>query len=69
MAPGGGGGRGSCGFSRFGLAMEGGEGDLGGVKDAAALLWWNGADEDAVGRAGDKVADTFEAGKQGIALR
>ena len=57
----------SCGggFSRFGLVMEGAERDLRRVEELAAFLVGNGADEYAVGRASDEVADVFVSGKKG----
>ncbi len=45
--------------------MEGAERDLGRVKELAAFLGGNGADENAVGGAGDEVADVFVTGKRG----
>src|ERR1017187_5447249 len=63
--PGGEGGRGSCGLSRLRFVLEGAERDLRRVKDVAALLRGDGADEYAVGRAGDEVADAFVAAKKG----
>ena len=57
----------SCGggFSRFRLVMEGAERDLRRVEELTAFLVGNGADEYAVGRAGDEVADVFVSGKKG----
>lgn len=43
--------------------MEDIEGNLGSVKELAASFGGDGADEDAVGGAGDEVADAFVAGK------
>lgn len=45
--------------------MHGVEGDLGSVKELAAPFWRDGANEDAVGGAGDEVADAFVAGEHG----
>src|SRR5271157_742051 len=45
--------------------MEGAERDLRRVEEPAAFLGGNGADEYAVGRAGDEVADVFVTGKRG----
>ena len=47
------------------FGREGGEGELGRVEDGAGLFNGDGIDEDAVGGAGDEVADVFAGGKQG----
>ena len=44
---------------------EGIEGDLGGVDEPSAYFGGNGANEDAMGRAGDEIADALVAGEQG----
>ena len=41
------------------------EGYLGGVEERAAFLFWNGANEDAIGDAGNKVPRALVPGEQG----
>lgn len=53
------------GFGWFALTGECAEGDLGGVEELSALIAGDGADEDAVGGAGDEVADALKAGEDG----
>lgn len=68
-----GGGGESGGFGGLGLVdglglgheSEDGEGGLGGVEEAGGFDGLDGADEDAVGGAGDEVADVLEAGERG----
>ena len=54
----------------FGLGLQGTEGDLGGVEELSAALRGDGADQDAVGGAGDDIANaivSFE-NRHGIAI-
>lgn len=44
--------------------MERGEGDLRGVEELVGPFFGNRVDENAVGRAGDEVADVFIAGER-----
>jgi len=53
------GGGGQADFWRFRLEMESRERDLSSVKELIGPLCGNGFDEDAVGGAGDEVADVF----------
>lgn len=46
------------------MGGEEAEGDLGGVEDLAAAVGLDGADENAVGGAGDEVADAVGAGEE-----
>jgi len=48
--------------------MEGGERDLGGVEKLVCPLLRDGLNEDAVGGAGDEVADIVVAGQGGHRL-
>lgn len=62
----------SCGqgFGRFGRELESVKCDLGGVEELAAFFGRNSTDEDAVGSAGDEVADAFITDRQrhGVAV-
>ena len=49
----------------FGLLLEGGEGDLGGVEELAGVSLLDGSQEDAVAGAGDEVADVLITGERG----
>jgi len=48
----------------FGLLLEGGEGDLGGVEELAGVSLLDSSQEDAVTGAGDEVTDILIAGKR-----
>ena len=61
----GGGGGSVGGAGRFAPAPEGGQSDLGGVKELATFLLRNGTDDDSVGGAGDEVAEAVFAFEDG----
>jgi len=58
-------GGGYSGIGRFALVLDRGHGDPGCVEDLAAPVLRDGSYEDAVGGAGDEIADAFVAGKDG----
>lgn len=52
-------------FGRFRLGLQGGQGDLSGVKELTASALGNSSDDHAVRGAGDEVADTIAVGEDG----